>query len=305
MLAYDQSELHVHWGPMVRVAHSVLGSWDEAEECAAEAMAQVVERKPTGIRNLEAFLVTVARRRALDRYRTLDRDRRRDSALAGRESAVTVDAADDVATRDEARWMEREARRRLTPRAYRLLRAAADGQALSGIAYDERLTVRAVQSSLQRSRTLLREVWARTLVVVGAALAVARRSFIAAAPIAVAAVVLTMLTLLPHSQTEHSPEQPHLDPATPLSGQFQIGRQQASVTSRQRKVIASGPAVSARHRVDPDSPSRRTVLVVPGPAGTSTTVDDRKHGSGPDATLIGGLVECLQNLVLSRENIGC
>lgn len=299
LLTHDMSNLQAHWGPMVRVAHSVLGSWDEAEECAAQALAQVAERQPANIRNLEAFLVTIARRRALDRYRTIERNRRRDSALASREAAWAVDVAEDVVARHAARWLEMEAQRRLTPRAYRLLRAAADGQAVDTIAREESMTVRAVQSSLQRSRTLLRDVWARSLAVFGAAAALMRRAFVGAAPPAVAAALWTLLVVVPNFSANPAP-------VPPTQSDSSDGHDPNVVPGVSAIATPRGPTRTPRQSVSKPTPSEpSTVMVVHGPGGTSTTIDDREHGSGGDEDLVGGLVECLKNFKVTRENIGC
>ncbi|MDP9164824.1 MAG: hypothetical protein M3O32_01950 [Actinomycetota bacterium] len=98
-----------HWDAMVAASLNVLGSRDQAHDCAAEAMAQVLQRRPADIANLEAFMVTVAKRRAIDRHRARARDRRRDARLAG-EAAITLpDLAEDIAARAEARWADEQA----------------------------------------------------------------------------------------------------------------------------------------------------------------------------------------------------
>jgi hypothetical protein len=45
-MAWTSEQLEAQWTPMVCAARGVLGSGHEAEECAAEAMAQVLERAP-------------------------------------------------------------------------------------------------------------------------------------------------------------------------------------------------------------------------------------------------------------------
>ena len=97
-------EVWPHWEAMVSASRSVLGSSEDAYDCAAEAMAQVLERAPQDVVNAEAFLVTVARRRAIDHYRRGQRERRRDAQLAAYEQTSVVDIAEDVARRAEAAW---------------------------------------------------------------------------------------------------------------------------------------------------------------------------------------------------------
>jgi hypothetical protein len=56
-MTWTREQLHEHWGPMVRTARSVLGPGDGAEECAALALLQVLERPPSDVDNAQAYLV--------------------------------------------------------------------------------------------------------------------------------------------------------------------------------------------------------------------------------------------------------
>lgn len=62
-----------------RVAYASLydaGLQDQADDIVMNAVAEVLEKEPTGIENWEAFLVTVVRRRAVDLMRSASVRRR-------------------------------------------------------------------------------------------------------------------------------------------------------------------------------------------------------------------------------------
>lgn len=65
---------------MVAAARRVLGDGDVAAECASEAIAQVLARRPTGVLIAEAYMVTIAKRRAIDHVRASSRARSRYAA---------------------------------------------------------------------------------------------------------------------------------------------------------------------------------------------------------------------------------
>jgi DNA-directed RNA polymerase specialized sigma24 family protein len=303
-MLYAREELEDHWRSMVRVAHSVLGSRPEAEDCAASAIVQVLERQPE-VDNLEALLVTVAKRRAVDRLRGLDRARRRDARLATQQDTSVADVAEAVVARAEARWIQEEARTRLTEQSYRILEATADGQPIVDIATREGLTVRAAQSDLFRSRRLLRSVWARALTVVGATWAFTRRVTSHAAP-AAAVVVAAAVTA---GFAPSGPPAPHVGAAPDA----QLSRSSAYDTSHVNVVRTATPhphrpATRPTGALPParnvGGAQRRTLLVEHDPAGT-TTVTHTRHGKGPPDGPVPGVLDCLHNVGLGPHHFGC
>lgn len=305
-MLYAREELEDHWRSMVRVAHSVLGSRPEAEDCAASAIMQVLERQPE-VDNLEALLVTVAKRRAVDRLRGLDRARRRDARLATQQDTSVADVAEAVVARAEARWIQEEARTRLTQQSYRILEATANGQPIVDIATREGLTVRAAQSDLFRSRRLLRSVWARALTVVGATWAFTRRVTSHAATATAAAVVVAAAVTA--GFVPSGPPAPHVGAAPDA----QLGRSSAYDTSHVNVVRtatphphrpATRPTGALRPARNVGGAQRRTLLVEHDPAGT-TTVTRTQHGKGPPDGPVQGVLDCLHNVGLGPHHFGC
>lgn len=192
-MTWSRPELEQQWTPMVRAARAVLGSQDEAEECAALALVQVLERQPQAD-NLQAFMVTVARRRALDRLRDIERGRARDLKLVAWAERQVTDVADDIVTRAEARWVDQVARRELRPEVYQLLRHIADGQPIAEVAAALGMTDSAAASHLRRARVLLRGALAKTLGVLALGGAWRRRSLAGVATAGMTATALMITT---------------------------------------------------------------------------------------------------------------
>jgi DNA-directed RNA polymerase specialized sigma24 family protein len=189
-------EIWVHWDAMLAAGYSVLGCKQQAYECAADAVTQMLERPPRNVRNPEAFLVTVAKRRAIDRVRSHGSDRRRLERLVANTQLVEQDVAEAVTERAEAAWVDEQARTLLRPTAYRLLQLLADGVPIQEAALALGLTQRAAESHLLRARRLMRSAIAKTLVTLGVLGGILRRG-VTKLPAAVAAVSALFL-VIPH-----------------------------------------------------------------------------------------------------------
>lgn len=92
---------HQHKNAMHGIAAMVLrdvGLASEAPEAVQDAMVSILESPPEGVRSWEAFLVTAAKRKALDRVRSA-RVRHSGPALSetGHDFADGTDTAEDVA----------------------------------------------------------------------------------------------------------------------------------------------------------------------------------------------------------------
>lgn len=303
-VTYTHEDLEGHWLPMVRVARSVLGSRHEAEECAATAMLQVLERSRHDVENLEALLVTVAKRRAVDRLRSLERNRRRDIRVASQLALTTDDVADRVVAQAEAQWMTDQARRRLSPQSFRILAAVAANEDLVAVAARERLTLRAAQSDLFRSRRLLRAVWARTTLAVTAIWSLARRGCVATPALVSAAALLWLAPGLSHvDEPQASPSTESVwETAAPRGTQLEAKTAQPS-TGPVRAFAASSKA-SHLDSLRPGEVRKNVLLHASDPAGGSTVLMEH-HGTGPQAGPVGTIFECAANLQLDPHNLGC
>lgn len=303
-MTYSRDELEQQWRPMVRAATRLLGCPHEAEECAATAILQVLEREPA-IDNLEAFMVAVAQRRAIDRLRSLERSRIRDRRLAMINWHPEADVAEDVTSRAEARWLRDQAQRRLTPQSWRILTAVADGEDLQRVASRENMTRRAAESDLFRTRRLLRAVWARTLAAASATWVITRRGIAVSVPaVAVAFVVFATPSgpaetiRLPGSEIDSIGQ----SPPSPRPGR----------TSTPALAAKSAPApIHSALRSSQSSTAHsaaRRILQSNDPAG-STTVSRETHGQGSNTSGAEAVLECVENLDVSPppdlHRLGC
>ena len=90
-----------HRDAMHRVAASVLreaGRASEASDAVSDAMVSIMASPPRDVRNWEAFLVTAAKRKALDRVRSAEvRHGGPELVTSAHDRAETTDIAEDVA----------------------------------------------------------------------------------------------------------------------------------------------------------------------------------------------------------------
>jgi RNA polymerase sigma factor (sigma-70 family) len=284
---------------MVLAARPVVGTLDEARDCASQAIVQYLEQDRRDVANLEAFMVTIAKRRAIDLVRARDRARVRDERYAHEVVLSAPDVAEDVATRAEALWADREARRLLQPKVYELLTLVADGVPMAEVAQRLGMTERAAQSHLLRARRVVRNALARTLAGLGIAVASLRRWW---GPAAVTAPVLAAAFVLAIG-TATAPRVPAPPPLTLLPS-----------TGTPAPVES---ATDSAHRVAPHrrtgSAAARTAAVVPRrphedvsvqtPVG-SVSVEDRDTGHDSDS-YAEELLWCLGHLRIELHYQGC
>ena len=303
---HGQIELEQHRAAMVRVARSVLDSRDEAEECASAAIVQVLEKLPDRVLNLEAYMVTVSKRRALDRLRTIARARRRDAQLAAQLDGIGFDVAEEVAARAEAKWISGEAERRLSPQSLRILTAKADGEDMRGVAQREGLTLRAAESDLFRSRRLLRSVWTRSLAGLTGVYALVRRTAPATLPATAAAMAIALSVAPNYTAPEpQSTGRPTVPAASEIGRQAYLttaGKAIAGATASSTYDVNRPPLTTRRLRTSPMT--TRSIAAARTPLG-STFVQEQQHGSGPSGGPVDTILDCGRHLSTDPHHLGC
>jgi RNA polymerase sigma factor (sigma-70 family) len=193
-------DLLEHWPAMVGACLRLLGSVEDAEDCASAALLSVVQRGGVGdVDSPRAWLVAVARRRAADVLRARARDDRRAQRLAAHHDMVEADVAEAVADRAEARWLTRTAEAAVPAPTRNVVRALASGMTVTEAADELGMTKRAAESHLHRARTTWRAVRAGALGVAVWTAACLRKALPAApqAALAAAAVVTAVAVASP------------------------------------------------------------------------------------------------------------
>lgn len=292
-----------HWPAMIRACQPLLGSRSDAEDCASEALLAALQADAEQIRNTEAWLVTVAKRRAIDRLRTATRGRARQARLEARESFSVDGLAEAVADRQEAEWVAHVARRTLTPAALGVLEELAAGASIDDAASRLGLTRRSVESHLRRARVVIRAALASTLTVVGWLLGGARRSSPAAAPsVALAAAVLavTLQGLVPEQSLTVPAPGPAVDAV-------------AAPPRYMPPVVAPGPLPAPARSAAPPTTAAAALPQAPQRGGpgevkavtpAGETVVRRETRDGPSDPA-GILLDCLGSFQVSAAKIGC
>lgn len=300
--ADPNSGLHVHWPVMVGVCERVLRCREEAEDCASQALLDVLQAGGLrGVRNEEAWLVRIAKRRAMDAVRRDVRDRRRAARLAGRAELQASDIAEAVLDQAEAQWLSRMAEQLLSPPALAVVHAVADGYSVAEAGSRLGMTTSAAESHLARARRALRDALAATLGVLVWILTRLRRAA-PAAPVAVLAAAVAVLTspLLPTDRTpsiraEHvismgDVQRPAADIATQRPAQAEL----RTITGAQTMTVKS----PARRPAQP-----RAVRRVSTPGAGTVVIESQQRNSPSDP--VGATVWCVRHLTVSLDRVGC
>jgi DNA-directed RNA polymerase specialized sigma24 family protein len=284
---------------MVLAARPVVGTLDEARDCASEALVQYLEHDPGDVQNLEAFMVTIAKRRAIDHARARTRARLRDNRFAHEVSLTTPDVAEDIAARAEAFWADQQAQQLLQPRVYKLLQLVADGVPLAEVARRLDMTERAAQSHLLRARRVVRAALAQTLAALAVGVTTVRRGWGPAAvtaPLLAAASVLAIGTAVspPRANEPRLAIQPQTTVVTDADARETAALAKAAVV--RRTGVVGHPA---RRPVT----TSKTVLNVTMPTG-SVALEKRDDGH-QSGNYVEQVVWCLQHLRVEPHYQGC
>lgn len=301
----QRDELMSTWPAMVRVCQGVLRNREDAEDCAAEALVSVLrDDRHAGAGSAEAYMVTVARRRAVDFVRRRARERRRDDRLAAVAQLNDVDVAEAVADQAEAQWLAKQAQHSLTPPALAVLAELADGATVEQVATRLGLSRRSVESHLLRARRTLRGAVSATFAVVSWLVAAGRRTAVPATAAAAAVAAVVGISSAPNS-----PPSPriapavllHAAPAAPTAPHPQLPSAGLPVAQAPpvgtRTVALETPAAA----VVP-SPVRSSIATASSPIGR-TAVELERTGDGritPE-----DVTHCVQQLEVSLSHVGC
>jgi RNA polymerase sigma factor (sigma-70 family) len=301
----DGPELFASWQAMVRVCERVLGSRDDAEDCASEALLQAFADGLDDVENVEAWLVAIAKRRATDVLRRRVRHRRQLIRLASRCDVSDADHADRVADEAEARWLSGKADELLTAPARAVLRVVADGGTVNDAAHRLAMSRRSAESHLHRARVTLR---AARVAVPAFAMAVLRSVRRPAAASSVA-LVATVAVVAPGMLAPNEPGTPsHAVVTTPV---VSSDTSSSPVAAGVAEGVATKPRAAVPVRV-----SRPVVgAAVPAPpaqGGMAASVPSSSRvlgviwtddGSAEDP--VGAVVDCVERFEALRGTIGC
>lgn len=301
----EGSELFASWQAMVRVCDNVLGSRDDAEDCASDALVQAFTDGMHDVENVEAWLVAVAKRRALDEIRRRVRTRRQLIRLASRCETTDPDPSERVADESEARWLAQRADELLSPPARAVLRVVADGGSVNEAASTLAMTRRSAESHLHRARHTLRAARVALPTMLFGLVRAARRP----AAVSSMALVAGIAVIAPAYLSPATPEQPRTA-VLPVMGEVtnvtpDIGAAAGRAASRGFDAVHSAPRSDGG--VTTSSARRREVTTIETSQGAAVSAGVRvatEHRSGPSET-IGVIKDCIDNLTVSRELIGC
>jgi len=304
----DSKHLVEQWSALVRVTQGLVDSREDAEDCASSAVLQLLERTGERVDNEQAFLITVAKRRAVDRARSRERARRRDSRLAGQQHLGPVDVAEDVAARAEAQWVDRTAQEVLSAKAYRLLRLLADGHDVAVAAAELGMTQRAAESLLLRSRRTVRRAWTKTLAVLGVLggcwLRPLRRWGPAAGPAAALAASVLLVAGAP-AVGRILPARTAPSAVDTRTVDHDGARAATSSAPASQAVKGSAPGrATASRRPARTAPAATTFVSLSQPmGGHARIIEKRRRGTpaGPVETVL----ECMQDFTVSAAHVGC
>jgi RNA polymerase sigma factor (sigma-70 family) len=291
-----------------RACRAILWSREDADDCVGAALEQALRaRQTTTLECPRAWLISVAKRRALDLAKRRAREERRAATQVAAETMFFADPTSSVDDEHEADWLWRQAQA-LPPTTVRVLASIRGGATVAEAASDLGITKRAAESHVLRARQRLMSAWRCTLSVGGGFPLAMRRILgsVAAPATAVAAVAGAALLVLPTAQHPASPGSATRAPgsvavavrepvaAHPLTPRLRADVVNASPHGHIRAVPATG---SGR------APRRRAVHAAVGTPAGPVTVQEKDRG-GPDG-VVTGTAKCLSELEVSARRVGC
>lgn len=296
----DGPELFASWQAMVRVCERVLGSRDDAEDCASEALLQAFADGLDDVENVEAWLVAIAKRRAMDVLRRRVRNRTQLLRLASRCDVSDADPAERVADEAEARWLSARADELLTAPARAVLRVVADGGSVNDAAHRLAMTRRSAESHLHRARLTLRAARVALPAFVLAAVRSLRR------PVSAPSVALmaTVAMVAPAYLTPARPDRPVNPVVVPVVSDVKAdspkagGAERTPTNARATRSVTGSRVVAG---VRTPAPKRNVARVPTSAAVVGVSMQAR----GGPSDFPGAVMDCLERFEVLGEHIGC
>ena len=303
-----------------KVCLQLVGSRADAEDCAAEAVLEALQQedKLKHVDSVEGWIVTVAKRRAIDLVRTRAAEQRRFTRLtvaASRELLSPIDSRiEELLDHAEATWLHEEAAV-LPATTRKVLACLMQGRTNAETAVELGLSRRAIENHVFRARQHLRATWLSSIAAFVGLLAGLRRFARAAAsspatvPVAALGVVVTMAIVTSPLLQHH----PHASPRTAAPILGVAGRLVGASDPLDAHSAQVGAPVavglSRAARAPRSSESSRTLVSV-HPAGADkpgVRVTQEEHGP-PTGGPVDNLVTCVQTFKLPDLNggpVGC
>lgn len=262
MTAVDERNSDAAWAALlperdaaVRVAAARCSQWDDAEDCAHDALVRAATFPTLDVDRAGRLLMTTTARLAVDRHRR-DRARARaELAAAARAFTQAGSPEDDICDRAEADWLARQVDD-LPPTERSVILARAAGETTRQTAARLGLAEKTVENALGRARSKMTRRWRETLSGLLLPIALARKAFGAHTALSSTAMALAAATGVTVVIVGHATAPPAATVPAP------------SMHAAAQPAAQNAPAASPQPVVSP--PSTRVTAPATAPAGDPT-----------------------------------
>lgn len=294
----------------LRAARRVANNDQQAEDCAHEALAELLGKPETlrAARSLEALAATVAKRRAQDVLREHEAVRRSVLKLGALLPADVPDPSQGVVDRVTAEAVT-AALAELPDKTRAVLLRLAHGDSVKEAAAHLGLTTRAAENHLHRGRKRLQSVLSPLLGVAALAAASVRSLRHVAKPagvmsVPVAAALAVVIAAPPGTRpTPPAPTRPAaVAPGTSSATFATSGVSQAASTPTAADAARGG--ASDLERIARSEQGKRTAALVDVSVGNQSVVVEPTQGR-PDRGPVENAMTCVQNFQVTPYVIGC
>lgn len=296
----DDATLMGAWRLAKHVSRPLVDDDAEAEDCASDAVVALLTTTAP-VRDVNAFVLRAARRRAADLVRRRSYDRGRVARITGQASPVDAGDVQRCLDQAEAEWLVGRVWPRLPEQSKVVVEHRARDLSVSEVASELAVTVRSVDGHLRRARELANKILAPTLGGLGLWTWV-RRSVPAPTALASAtlACALAATWAAPAVNAPEpgltSPELSHVEvtPVPPTAS----GVRDPGPTGRRTISHRPLPAPPEQRQ-----PTERDLVISPptGPIAPLTFGDTGGSEAGP----LEVVEACLRDMQVSLQQIGC